>query len=132
VEDLSLHILDIAENAIRAAASVVEVDVEERQGEDALTITISDDGRGMSREELDKALDPFFTTKSHKRVGLGLPLLAQAAREAGGDMRYAGARDVHALAHRLQALRRRRRHSQDARGRPFRSRFQIPIRAGGL
>jgi anti-sigma regulatory factor (Ser/Thr protein kinase) len=87
VEDLSLHILDIAENAIRAAASVVLVDIEERQSEDELTITVSDNGRGMSREELDKALDPFFTTKSGKGVGLGLPLLAQAAREAGGDLR---------------------------------------------
>jgi K+-sensing histidine kinase KdpD len=87
MEDLSFYILDIAENAIRAAANVVEVDIEERESEDVLTITISDNGRGMSQGQLQRAFDPFFTTKSDKRVGLGLPLLAQASREAGGETR---------------------------------------------
>ncbi len=86
MEDLSLHILDLAENSIRASASLVEVEIEERPGEDLLIITISDNGRGMDREVLERIHDPFFTTKSGKRTGLGLPLLAAAARQAGGDL----------------------------------------------
>ena len=86
MEDLSLHILDVAENAIRASASLIEIEIEERPGEDLLVIVISDNGRGMDLEVLERVHDPFFTTKSGKRTGLGLPLLAVAARQAGGDL----------------------------------------------
>lgn len=86
VEDLSLHILDIAENAINASASLIEVEIEEREEEDLLVITICDNGTGMEPRALERALDPFYTTKEGKITGLGLPLLAQAAKEAGGDL----------------------------------------------
>lgn len=86
MEDLSLHILDIAENAIRASACFIEVEIEERPGEDLLVIVISDNGKGLEQKALDRVFDPFFTTKTGKKVGLGLPLLAQAARQAGGDL----------------------------------------------
>jgi len=86
VEDLSLHILDVAENAINASASLIEVEIEERPSEDLLVIVITDNGEGMDQEELERVLDPFYTTKEGKRVGLGLTFLAAAARQAGGDM----------------------------------------------
>jgi len=86
VEDLSLHILDIAENAIRAQASLIEVEIEERLSEDLLVMIISDNGNGMGQEMLEQVHDPFFTTKEGKRTGLGLPLLAAAAHQAGGDL----------------------------------------------
>jgi len=83
MEDLSLHILDIAENAIAAGATRVLIAVNENEKRDILAFRVTDNGRGMSREERERALDPFFTTK-RKRTGLGLPLLAQAAEVCGG------------------------------------------------
>ena len=90
MEDLSLHVLDIAENAVAAGATRVAIAVNENEGRDLLTITVSDDGRGMSRAELARARDPFFTTKG-KATGLGLPFLAQAAEQSGGRLVLASA-----------------------------------------
>ena len=84
MEDFSLHVLDVAENALRAGASCIEIRIIEEQREDLLRIEIADNGSGMDEAAISRALDPFYTTKDSKRVGLGLPLLAQAAREAGG------------------------------------------------
>lgn len=86
MEDLSLHILDIVENAIAAKARRIEISVLEEPGENLLTIEIKDDGFGMDEEILQKAVDPFFTTRTSRKVGLGLSLLTQAAREAGGKL----------------------------------------------
>ena len=86
MEDLSLHILDIVENSIMASAGRVEISIELDTAADLLTLEISDDGRGMDEQTLKKALDPFFTTRTTRRVGLGLALLAQAVRESGGEM----------------------------------------------
>ena len=87
MEDLSLHILDIVENAISAKAKKIEIWVVEEPREDRLTIEIKDDGIGMDEEVSQKAVDPFFTTRSSRRVGLGLSFMAQAAQEAGGSIR---------------------------------------------
>ena len=87
MEDLSLHILDIAENSIAAGARRVDIRIRESRQEDLLSIEISDDGRGMSADVLRKAGDPFFTSRTTRRVGLGLPLFQQAARAAGGECR---------------------------------------------
>lgn len=86
MEDLSLHILDIAENAIRANAKKIIIEISEDKINDRLTICIKDDGMGMDRETVNKVLDPFYTTKNGKKVGLGLALLSQAAKQAGGDL----------------------------------------------
>jgi anti-sigma regulatory factor (Ser/Thr protein kinase) len=87
LEDLSLHILDIVENAISAKAKRIDILVMEEPKEDRLVIEIKDDGIGMDEEVSRKAIDPFFTTRTSRRVGLGLSLMAQAAQEAGGMLR---------------------------------------------
>ncbi len=83
MEDISLHILDIAENSIRADANVIGVVFVKKDGR--LHIEISDDGRGMDPDTLARVQDPFFTTK-HKKTGLGIPLLTQAAEMTGGSL----------------------------------------------
>ena len=83
MEDLSLHLLDIVENAVAAGATRILIAVNENAGRDLLSFRVTDNGLGMSREEKERALDPFFTTK-RKRTGLGLPLLAQTAEVCGG------------------------------------------------
>ena len=87
MEDLSLHILDIVENAVSAKAKKIEISVVEEPVEDRLTIEIKDDGIGMDQEISQKAADPFYTTRSSRKVGLGLSFMAQAAQEAGGSLR---------------------------------------------
>ena len=81
---MSLHILDIAENALRANAKKIIIEIQEDTKKDLLTICIKDDGMGMDKKAVKKSLDPFFTTKYRKRIGLGLALLSQAAQQAGG------------------------------------------------
>ncbi|MEW6672244.1 MAG: sensor histidine kinase [Thermodesulfobacteriota bacterium] len=83
--ELSLHILDITENAVRAKARHVFISITEDRKNDRLSLEIRDNGTGMTAEDLKRALDPFYTTKKVRRVGLGLPMLAQAAENAGGS-----------------------------------------------
>lgn len=85
MQELSLNILDIAQNSISAGASVVEISIEEDSGADRLTITISDDGRGMSGEQIKNVIDPFYTTRTTRKVGLGVPFFKMAAELAGGS-----------------------------------------------
>jgi anti-sigma regulatory factor (Ser/Thr protein kinase) len=85
VEEISLHILDIAENSLRAGAKNVEILVARDRAQNLLTIAVRDDGKGMDAETLARVRNPFFTTK-HKKTGLGIPLLAQAAEQAGGGL----------------------------------------------
>ena len=87
MEDLSLHVLDIAENSIAAGAKHVEIRVQENHRKDLLSIEITDDGCGMRGDMLQKATDPFFTTRTTRRVGLGLSLFEQAAKAAGGEFK---------------------------------------------
>lgn len=86
MEDLSLHILDVVENSIRAGASEVNVRLTENRAADLLTLEIGDDGKGMDEATAKRCVDPFYTTKSGKQVGLGLPFLSQSAEEAGGEL----------------------------------------------
>ncbi len=85
MEDLSLHILDVVENSIEANASKIEIKIIEMKSKDLLAVEIKDNGRGMNKETIQKVLDPFYTTRTTRKVGMGLSLLAQAAKESNGD-----------------------------------------------
>ncbi|KPK69362.1 hypothetical protein AMJ87_10595 [candidate division WOR_3 bacterium SM23_60] len=84
MQDLSLHILDIVENSIAAGATMIKITVNEDSRENLLTVIIHDNGSGLDEESLKKVLDPFYTTKESKRIGLGVSMLAHATREANG------------------------------------------------
>jgi len=86
LRELSLHILDLIENAVRAGATVIAVSVEEEPDADLLVISVEDDGPGLA-VEADIAADPFFTTKEGKKTGLGLSLLKFRAEQSGGCFR---------------------------------------------
>ena len=86
MQDLSLHILDIVENSLAAGSRRVEIRIVEDLRADRMTIEIVDDGCGMDEEMVRRAMDPFFTTKTVRRVGLGLPLLAEACRMSNGQL----------------------------------------------
>lgn len=85
MEDISLHILDIAENSVRAEAKRIEIIIALDRRHDLLRLEVNDDGKGMDAETLAKVRDPFFTTK-RKKTGLGIPLLTQAAEQTGGNV----------------------------------------------
>jgi hypothetical protein len=84
--ELSMHILDIAQNSLRAGATRVEIRIREDLRGDRMEIEIEDNGRGISPEMLPRVTDPFVTSRTTRQVGLGLPLLKEAAERAGGGM----------------------------------------------
>ena len=86
MQDLSLHILDVVENAIASKASHVAIRITEDPKQNQLIVEIEDDGEGIPAHLLDKVADPFFTTRSTRKVGLGLSLLQQAAQACEGDL----------------------------------------------
>lgn len=85
MEELSLHILDIVQNSIAAAARLISVGIVEDAATDTLTVTVCDDGRGMDAELLKRVCDPFTTGRKTRRVGMGLPLFRLAAESTGGS-----------------------------------------------
>ena len=86
MRELSLHILDALENSLEAGATFIELIIEEDLAADRLTITVRDNGRGMSEAHLARVFDPFFTTRSTRHVGLGIPLFKAAAERCNGDL----------------------------------------------
>lgn len=92
MRELSLNILDIAENSLKAKATVVTIDV--TVDEDFVTITIDDNGCGMSAEFLAKVTDPFTTTRTTRKVGMGIPLIKMAAEQCGGSFEITSQVDV--------------------------------------
>ncbi len=86
MRELSLHVLDVVENAVEAGASWIQVRIDEDVEADLLRIEIVDNGRGMSKELVQKVLNPFYTTRKTRHVGLGLPLFREAARRCDGDL----------------------------------------------
>ena len=87
MKEIALHILDIAGNCIAAEAERVSISIRDDKLADLLHISIEDNGKGMSKEELHRIGDPFFTTRTTRRVGMGIPLLRQHAEMAGGGVR---------------------------------------------
>ena len=86
MRELSLHILDIVENGITAGADCIHIEVNESRTDDRLTVVIRDNGRGIPAEKLARLTDPFVTSRTTRRVGLGLSLLAAAAQRCNGNM----------------------------------------------
>ena len=92
MKELSLNILDIAKNSVVAKASLIEIRlVTDEQG--WLTLTIKDNGCGMSAETVKNVTDPFYTTRTTRKVGMGLPLLKLAAEQTGGELRLLSSQD---------------------------------------
>lgn len=83
--EISLNVLDIANNSIRANASLIEIIIQIQRDLDTLTIMIADNGCGMTGEQLKNVEDPFFTTRTTRGVGLGVPFFKMAALSTGGD-----------------------------------------------
>lgn len=84
MKDLSLHILDIAQNSITAGARRLDLELAEENGQ--ITLTVTDDGRGMAPELLARVCDPFTTTRTTRKMGLGIPLLRMSAEMTGGSL----------------------------------------------
>ena len=81
-----MHLLDVAQNALKAGAKLVEITVAADTAADTLHIRIKDDGCGMSPQQLQAVTDPFFTTRTTRKVGLGVPLFKMAAELSGGGL----------------------------------------------
>lgn len=84
MRELSLHLLDIAENSISAGASRIVISVREDLEADELWLEVSDNGKGMSPEMVQHVIDPFVTSRTTRKVGLGIPLFKQAAEACNG------------------------------------------------
>lgn len=82
--ELSLNVLDVANNSVRANASLIEITIQIQRETNKLTIIITDNGCGMTKEQLARVEDPFFTTRTTRRVGLGIPFFKLAAENTGG------------------------------------------------
>lgn len=86
MREIALHLLDLAENSVSAGARTIIISICEDLGKDLLTASISDDGRGMDAETVKKVTDPFYTSRTTRKVGLGIPLLKGAAEECNGGL----------------------------------------------
>ncbi len=84
MKDISFHILDIVQNSLHAGADKIVIELEEDTKEGTLRLIITDNGSGMDQQMLEQVTDPFFTSSTTKKVGLGLPLLKQNAEQTGG------------------------------------------------
>ncbi len=84
MKELSLNVLDIAENSLKAGATLTEIYLAE--GSELLTVTVKDNGCGMDEETLKRVINPFYTTRTTRKVGLGIPLFKMAAEQTGGKL----------------------------------------------
>ena len=84
MKEISLNILDIAENSVKAGASLTQILIDEKDNQ--LVLSIVDDGCGMSPEIVRSVIDPFYTTRTTRKVGMGVPLLKLACEQTGGSL----------------------------------------------
>ena len=92
MKELSLNILDITKNSVSAGAENILISLN-TDAEGILTLRIVDDGCGMSEETVKSVTDPFYTTRTTRKVGMGIPLLKLAAEQAGGELRITSSTD---------------------------------------
>ena len=85
MKEVSLNILDITENSVKAGATLTEISITESGNK--LTISIKDDGCGMSEDIVRSVVDPFYTTRTTRKVGMGIPLFKMAAEQTGGKLK---------------------------------------------
>ena len=85
MKEVSLHVLDVAENSINAGASLIEIYIKEDYSNNLLEIVIRDNGEGIKPDLVEKASDPFFTTKETRKVGLGLSMFKEACKRCDGE-----------------------------------------------
>lgn len=86
MRELSLNVLDIAQNSISANAPLIEIEVLEDTVKNELLVGIYDNGKGMTAEQVENVRDPFFTTRTTRKVGMGIPLFKLAAEQTGGHL----------------------------------------------
>ena len=85
MRELSLNVMDIVQNSLSAGAGLVEISVLEDQKADRLAIVVTDDGKGMTAEQVSHVIDPFYTTRTTRKVGLGVRLFKMEAEMTGGE-----------------------------------------------
>ncbi len=85
MRELSLNVMDVAQNSVTANATLITISVSQSDKDDRLSIAIEDNGKGMSKEQVENVIDPFFTTRTTRKVGLGIPLFKMAAEQTGGS-----------------------------------------------
>ncbi len=91
MRELSLNVLDIVQNSITAKASLIEIELIEDINDDILKINIFDNGKGMTEEQIKSVTDPFYTTRTTRKIGLGIPLFKMAAEMSGGTFKIESA-----------------------------------------
>ena len=89
MRELSLNVMDVAQNCITAKATLVTIEVIESDKDDFLDIYVKDNGCGMTKEQVESVIDPFYTTRKTRKVGLGVPLFKMAAEQTGGSFTIA-------------------------------------------
>jgi len=91
--EISLNILDVAQNSVTAGATLTEISILVDTTKDILSVSIKDNGCGMSDEAIQKVTDPFYTTRTTRKVGLGIPFLKMAAEITGGTFSISSSQD---------------------------------------
>ncbi len=98
MKELSLNVLDVAKNSVKAGATLIEITLIEENGH--LTMTIADNGCGMTPEVVEAVSNPFYTTRTTRKVGMGIPLLTLAAEQTGGSVRITSRHEsIHPVDH---------------------------------
>lgn len=87
MRELSLNVLDIVQNSITAQATLIKIELIENINNDILKINIFDNGKGMTDEQIKSVTDPFYTTRTTRKIGLGIPLFKMAAEMSGGSFK---------------------------------------------
>lgn len=94
MRELSLNVMDIAQNSISAGADGITVTVSESLPDDLLSVTVDDNGCGMTPEQVKNVIDPFYTTRTTRKVGLGIPLFKMEAEMTGGSFNITSQKGV--------------------------------------
>ncbi len=104
MDELSLYVLDITMNSVRARAS--EISIELFEDGEWLTFTVRDNGHGMTKEQLDSLDSPFFTTRKTRKVGFGIPFLKMLAEMTGGGVRITSTHESESAEHGTETVAR--------------------------